>query len=379
MNYLTSLLSVFAILSQVQTLLPASLAQQESKATYAYLLESKQAKVLSKLLTSFPPELIALIASYGALTIPSQKRVTALTVLPGESIAIGYANGDIHLYQKCGDTSIASYRLLRICKGHKGPVNALMATPFGLLSACTSYKHRVARMSLHNNIVTLRSFLGTPIESNADHTVMLWDLPDTTGKPLKKRMSPKFSKKDLNPFSRWGFEFRFRSRKESDLSSACNRSYDLTTGKHDGHDLFELADVNHVDKFSVSTGVNRQYSELELPNYCLVGCNDGSIVIQDIKSIPHVERTVKSHNSAVTALCPTTIENWFLSGAKDGSICMNNAQSAGNYYCMNAQLPVRALATVVDEQGHTWLLVDSKDGLERQKYVFEDCISSLRS
>lgn len=362
MNYCTYLASILVILSQVQTLLPASLAQQESKATYAYLLESKRAKALSELLSSFPPELIALIVSYAAL-IPSGHRVTALTVLADSCIAIGYDNGEIHLYQKFGEDSVASYRLLRILKGHKAPVNALMQTPSGLVSASTSYKRRVARLSLQNNKILIRSFLATPTESRADHNVRLWNVQ--TGELLQK-MSPEFFKKDLCFFTRLGFTFRFWSRKEKDTSSACNRTYDLTTGRHDGHDLFELAAPDHISKFSVSTGIHRQYSELELQDYCLVGCSNGSIVIQDIKSIPHVERMIKPHNSPVTALCPMPIQHCFLSGAKDGTICMGNAQTAESYLCTNAGLPVRALATMNDEQGHTWLLVDTKDGLERR-------------
>jgi WD40 repeat protein len=359
MNYCTYFVSIFTILSQVQSLLPASLAQQETKATYAYLLESKRAKTLSGLLSSFPPELIALIASYEAL-IPSEHRVTALTVLADKCIAIGYDNGEIHLYQKCSEDSVALYRLLRIFKGHKAPVNALMQTPSGLLSASTSYKHRVARLSLQNNKVTLRSFLATPTESRADHNVMLWDLQ--TGELLKK-MSPKFFKKDLCFLTRWGFTFRFCVRKEEDTSTACNRTYNLTTGCHDEHDSFELADPGHVNKFSVSTGVNKQYSELELPNYCLVGCNNGSIVIQD--TTLHTERTIKPHSSAITALCSLPAQQCFLSGAEDGSICMSNAQTAEHTQIMTAQVPVKTLATSCDNNGRLWIFIDSKDGLER--------------
>lgn len=356
-------------------LAPSSTEIEAKEAVHhSYTSKNQRIQELYTTLFMFPLELIQLIAQYERFLIPHQPipsdkilskndiHVTALEMLPNGALAVGYSDGSIKIWGISGNLLKNEILLTTLTQSHAGPVHYL-AWHYSLgklLSASTSYKHPIARVRFNGDRLNMYSFLSNSSDEVGDNRIMLWQ-PFVATSP-ERIISPEKQHKCLTTCSRWFYQARRWCRPwEKNSTITTKRTFDLRAGAHVEEDDFWF-DYSQEGHWKVDCpGSSRRTKEFELPHFCLIGCDDGSVIIQDKQTLKQI--TVKGHRAPVSAFCFWGSGDCFASGAEDGTIVLWSAVTGQKLYELRTDLPVRAMlmGVIINKLN---LIVDSKDGLE---------------
>ncbi len=348
--------ALVTLLLTASAILPSQIAVKKSLQTpLGKALSGTCGKVLL-------PELIEIILSYAeyAHTCRENVPVYALAVLPDNTIAVGLANGEIHIIDPTIDP-LQKTATVRILKEHTGPVTALkwLATKELLISGSTvngygilgfneqADKHQLDVIAMLHNPISLKK---------SDERIILWnpasDAPVSIIHPQKKLSASKAALWESKYFQYVFFYPR---------TSLCKRKLKLDTQQHVSDTICECE-----SKTKVSC---RRTTDAIFDDYCIEGCADGTGKILLVHK--NEELAFNCHTKPIRAI--KRIEpGLFATAAEDGLINILFAEPRlGIHRIENScyRGPVYALA-VLHLKGHNLLVAGFADGT-LQIYSFE--------